>query len=450
MDEWGVRHLPMRTVLLGLGMSFLACTGTVGEMDGGTGGGAGGGVSQGGGAGGGVAVGGGTGTGGGTATGGGTGTGGGAGTCMAGAFLASLGKDKLLVGASMEDATAARAPFTLRYLYLAGGLFPGSTPCASCQSGCNDSWWGCWQDTSLPPGAYVRNFVAKSKANGQIPMITYYEVLAVAGWSEGADEVTAMNDVANATQVFNDWRFVVQQVGNEKALLHLEPDFWGYAQQGASDPHAIPAKVKAANPTDCASMEDSLSGFASCLVAMAHKYAPNAKVGLHASGWATNIDVTGSSDTSLNVAAEAAKVGNFLKGLAPDADYIVVEASDRDAGWYQTVRARDTWWDDTNATVPNFHRAFSWAKTVAETAGKPLVWWQLPVGNASQGNTNQHYQDNRVAYFFAHADEIAAAHGAGFAFGAGESAQTTPETDGDFLVGKVQALSTAGGQAPCP
>jgi hypothetical protein len=380
----------------------------------------------------------------------GGGTGGGAGSCLAGNLLAQLGRDRLLVGASMTDAVAGRAPFTLRYQYLAGGLFPGATPCTSCQTGCNTDWWGCWQDTSQPPGAYVRSFVSKAKAAGMVPMITYYEILAVADWSEGADEVTAMNDVTKATKVFNDWRFTLQQVGNDVAFLHLEPDFWGYAQQGNDDPHAIPAKVKAANPTDCATEEDSIAGFGRCLVAMAHTYAPNAKVGLHASGWATNKDVTGGSDPTVDFQAEARKVGTFLKECAPNADFIVVEASDRDAGWYQTVRGRQTWWDMANVTLPHFHRAFAWAKTIAETASKPLVWWQLPVGNANGDNTHQHYQDNRVEYFFAHTDEIAAAHGAGFAFGAGETAQTNPATDGDFLVGRVQAYQSAGGQVPCP
>ncbi|MEW6432120.1 MAG: hypothetical protein AB1730_11495 [Myxococcota bacterium] len=78
------------------------------------------------------------------------------------------------------------------------------------------------------------------------------------------------------------------------------------------------------------------------------------------------------------------------------------------------------------------------------------AWWQLPVGNANLNNTSRHSRDNRVASFLAHAQDIAAAHGAGFAFGAGQSEQTTPETDGDFLVGTVQSFSSAGGQAPCP
>lgn len=446
----------MRIILITAGVLLAACAGVTSGGEGETGGGSagvgGGSAGAGGntGAGGGVGVGGGSvGAGGSTGVGG---AGGGvvAGDCMAGQFLGSLGKDRLLVGAQMADATAAKAPFTLRYLYLAGGLSPTATPCASCQPEACHDWWGCWQDTSQPPGGYVRGFISKAKARGQIPMVTYYLILVAADWDEGHAEVAAMNDVAAATRIFNDWRFTLQQVGGEQALLHLEPDFWGYAQQGNGNPHAIPAKVKAANPTDCGDKEDSIAGLAACLVSMVRTYAPRAKVGLHASGWATNIDAPQNTSASFDVAAEGRKVGAFLKACAPDADFVVVEASDRDAGWYETVNGRNRWWDDTNAKLPNYRQAFTWAKAVAEEAGKPLVWWQLPVGNANQNNTNQHYKDNRVAYFFAHPGEVAAAHGAGFAFGAGNGAQTTPETDGDFLVGKVQALSAAGGQEPCP
>jgi len=44
--------------------------------------------------------------------------------------------------------------------------------------------------------------------------------------------------------------------------------------------------------------------------------------------------------------------------------------SDRDAGYYQQ-QGRNTWWDDTNATLPNFHQVFTWAKSVSDTVGKP-------------------------------------------------------------------------------
>jgi hypothetical protein len=369
---------------------------------------------------------------------------------MAGQFLASLGKDRLLVGVRTNDnAAAGRAPFSLRYLYLAGGVFDGNAPCASCTTNCTPNWWGCWQDTSQPPGKYLRDFIANAKARAQLPMISYYQLFSFAG-VDGTEEVAKLTDVSVTTRFFGDFRFLLQQVGQDRAIVHVEPDFWGYAQQVNSNPNSIAAAVATGNPTDCASQPNTLPGFSRCLVSMARKYAPNAKVGFHASAWATGPDVSITKDTSVDVQAEATKQGNFLKECAPDADFIAVEASDRDAAWYQATRNSNRWWDATNATIPNFHRAFAWTKKLAETAGKPVLWWQLPVGNMSLNNTADHWQDNRVDYFFAHPDEVAKAHGVGMAFGPGTGGQTRLETDGDNLINRVKAYAASGGQAPCP
>ena len=87
---------------------------------------------------------------------------------------------------------------------------------------------------------------------------------------------------------------------------------------------------------------------------------------------------------------------------------------------------------------------------MAETVGKPIVWWQVPVGNANMPNAGMQWKDNRVDYLFAHMDEVAAAHGVAVFFGAGNGQQTTPENDGGNLVAKVKAYEAGGGQPACP
>jgi hypothetical protein len=286
-------------------------------------------------------------------------------------------------------------------------------------------------------------------ANKEIPMFTYYVILPASGASEGPGEVAAASDAAFMARYLGDWRFALRTIGGATALLHIEPDFWGYAQQLSADPHAIPAAVASANPTDCAGHENSIAGLGRCMIAMVRKYAPNARVGLHASGWATRIDVLYNRDPSFDVAAEAGKVGAFLRECGAGAsDYLVVEMSDRDAGYYQSV-GRNTWWDATNATLPSFRQAFTWAKALAESVGKPLLWWQIPVGNMSQNDTSGHWKDNRVQYFFDHPRELAQAHGIGIAFGAGATGQTTPSTDGGSLVGWAKSYFSAGGAPLC-
>src|SRR5215472_885013 len=142
------------------------------------------------------------------------------GSCLGSSLLGALGKDHLLVGATMADATAALAPFDLRYNYISGALFDGTSPCASCATGCTAQgkscanaaggcgWWGCWQYDQDPPGAYVRGFAATTAQASppQIPMLTYYVILPASGVAEGSAEITqAANDAAFMTRYFADW-----------------------------------------------------------------------------------------------------------------------------------------------------------------------------------------------------------------------------------------------------
>lgn len=404
------------------------------------------------------------GTGGTVTTGGSSGTGGSAGSpgCLSTPILTSLGKNRVLVGASMEDNIATQAPFDLRYLYLSGGLFDGTTPCQSCATNCTSggqscsnsvgcAWWGCWQWDQVPPGAYARDFITKNKGNSQISMFTYYEILQASGVNEGAPEVTqAATNQALMTRYLADWRFVLQQIGQDVAFLHIEPDFWGYGSQLNLNPHQLNAAVASANPTDCGAQENTIAGLGKCMIAMVRTYAPNAKVGLHASAWGTNFDVLNNTNPNLDVVGEANKLGGFLLECgAADGDFLVVETSDRDAGYYESIGS-PRWWDVTNQKLPHFHQAFTWAKTLAEKVGKPLLWWQMPLGNMSLPGGADHWKDNRLDYFFAHMDEVAAAHGFGIAFGAGAGGQTTPSTDGGNLIAKMNAYVSGGGQNPCP
>jgi hypothetical protein len=391
--------------------------------------------------------------------GGGSGAGGGSEACIGQNALGALGKDHVVVGVSTTDAVAASAPFDVRYLYLAGEFPNGNSPCSACDQGCATqgspcsgggcAWWGCWQNDQDPPGAYVRDFVATTSAAGQIPMITYYLALQASGVVEGGDEVAVMNSVSFLSRYFNDFRFFLQQLGSSPAIIHVEPDFWGYAQQANFDPHMLPAAVPNANSVDCPDEEATIVGFARCLVAMAHQYAPNALIGLHGSGWATGVDVLLNTDPGFDVAAHATELANYLVECAPAADLVVVDASDRDAEYYESL-GQDRWWDDTNATLPNFDQAFVWSRTLSETAQKPHLWWQVPVGNTTlPGGTNQ-WKDNRLDYFFAHMPDLAASHSLGAAYGAGDADQTNPETDGGHLVSQTQAYIASGGVPLCP
>jgi hypothetical protein len=361
------------------------------------------------------------------------------GTIGTGCNTQFMDRSKLMIGAQMEDATAAAAPFDARYLYLAGGIRDLGACATSCTPACG-AWWGCWQDWAQPPGQYALAHMQKAAAatwqgvsRPQVPWFTYYEILQSSGAGEGAGEVAAVNDAAFMTRYFDDWRFLLQKIGTTQAMLHIEPDFWGYVRQVNDDPHAVPAAVTAANPADCAGLENSTAGLARCMIAMVRKYAPNAKVGLHASNWlAPYVDNDGQV------------LGNFMLALgAGDSDFVATDPSDRDAGYYASI-GRNTWWTDADATA-----YLAWSKQLADTLGKPTIMWQIPLGNMAQNNTTNHWQDNRVDYLFSHLADVAKAGIVALMFGAGEGQQTTPESDGGNLVAKTKANYQAGGTSLC-
>jgi len=408
----------------------------------------------------------------GTAAGTGSGTGvgsrdGGPGTCLGSSLLTALGKDRLIVGLTSSNAAAAAAPYDLRYVYISGGLFTSTTPCTSCGGSCGGSWWGCY---NTPPGAYATDFIASAAtaSPAQVPMFTYYEILqtaqaTISGFQEGTAEVTqAATNVGIMTRYYNDWRFLLQQIGQTKAMLHIEPDFWGYVRQ-AGDPTTLAAAVASANPTDCATLPATIGGMGQCMISMVRKYAPHALVGLQGSAW----NIAGNASASVNVATDANAVATVLAACGQSmADFVVVETSDRDAGYYQTVQSRDTWWDPTDTALPDYAQDLAWIKALTEALGVPALYWQTPLGNSMQSNVMNHYQDNRVDYFFggnaaqvnsgaavmvpSHWSELAASHVVGVAFGSGATGQTDPDTDGGNLAAKTKAYIAAGGQALCP
>ncbi|MGW3177046.1 hypothetical protein [Streptomyces sp. NPDC001153] len=213
-------------------------------------------------------------------------------------------------------------------------------------------------------------------------------------------------------------------------MIDPEPDFWGYVRS-LGDPHQVPAQASGTNPTDCRSQENSAAGLSRCLVDMARKYAPNTAVGMHLSCF----------DWEYNTPA---CVKDYANLGAQNADFLVSDVSDRDAGWYAESAhgGRDTFWTDQKADA-----RLAFYKTMAESVGKPVVLWQIPVGNMAQNNTLNRYKGDKVDWLFGHMDQVANAHIAGLLFGAGQQEQTSIETDGGNLISKTIAYHNTGGTA---
>ncbi|MFC9926628.1 RICIN domain-containing protein [Streptomyces sp. NPDC127190] len=352
-----------------------------------------------------------------------------------------MGSSTVLIGGSVSDASAAAAPFDVRYAYVHSQPAPSSDYYSAAR--CHDDWsgwWGCWNGSTTAPGTYVTwrdSVVAHATYKGsprpQKMLWTWYSLRDLgdaAGQGDGPGEVVAINRRDLLTRYMNDYRFFLQKIGNSNDMIDLEPDFWGYVRS-LGDPHKVAAQVSAANPTDCGSQENSAAGLSRCLIGMAHKYAPNAAVGMHLScfDW--------ENDTQKCV-KDYASLG------AQNADFLVSDVTDRDAGWYAQPAhgGRDTFWNDQKAAA-----RLAFYKTMAESVGKPVVLWQIPVGNMAQNNTLNHYKDDKVDWLFGHMDQVANAHIAGLLFGPGQQEQTTAETDGGNLINKTIAYHNAGGTA---
>jgi hypothetical protein len=299
---------------------------------------------------------------------------------------------------------------------------------------------GDWTSWNAAPCDYVCVVADAAKSIGAIPMYTYYQMA-----NNGDGNLSVVNDAIFMATYWPRMKVLFQDIAALKApaLVNIEPDFWGYVELNAPghDPTKMVAVVST-NP-DCITLPNTVAGYAGCVIAMARKYASNAYVGFPPSAWggATNADVV----AFMNAAG------------AQNADFIVEETLDRDAGCFEvSPQPSDCarggsgyYWDESNATHPNFQDHLAEAQAYHSGIGNlPIIWWQTPEGvpSTTPGGTPNHYRDNRVHYFLTHPGELVAVGGLGVVFSNGDGKQTSIGTDG----GQFQSLSGAYMAAPAP
>ncbi len=318
-------------------------------------------------------------------------------------FLIGMGND-LANDHNMDGAYTLGVTLDLHYAYMVG--LPGQ---------------GGWPDWNAN-GSFVNILADAAASKGVTPMYTLYAMAA-----NGDGNLSGLPDDSFMRPYWDGVRLLFQRIAmfGKPALVHVEPDFWAYAQQASKgNPAGLAVHVTGLVP-ECASLTNDLSGLGHCILRLGRMLAPKAIIGFHASRWA----------------GTPASMVTFLNGIgAGEADVIVQDMLDRDAGCFeahidsQCQRNDGPWyWDESNTAMPNFHDYLTWAKAIGDGVGKPIVWWQVPFGvpSTTPGGSAGHYRDNRVHYIFSHIGEFVAAGGLGVTFGVGAGNQTYITTDGN-------------------
>jgi hypothetical protein len=137
---------------------------------------------------------------------------------------------------------------------------------------------------------------------------------------QGENNLAVLADDQYMTEYWETAKLLMERYAelDSPAVVHLEPDFWAFAQRASDgDPASIPAQLH----PDCRDLPQDISGVARCWFKLARDNAPKVVIGLHASEWA------GDSGTA---------VGEFLVALgSAESDIVVIDILDRDAGCFE-------------------------------------------------------------------------------------------------------------------
>ncbi len=314
----------------------------------------------------------------------------------------------LLLGLSDSPGDAARlehrAHLDARYQYLSGGVNTGSG-------------WATWN----PNGTFASLYVRESLTAHTIPVLTYYQLLQSAP-ATGADEqqrdLSNLRDPATMRAYWSDFSLLLRRVreaaGRRLVIVHVEPDLWGYLEQA----HAL-----------------SLArAFAHQLTALRNRLAPHVLLAWHLSTWGTGEDPTYTKPSLAHMDALAARSAAFYESLHARFDLVFNDVTDRDAGFYRVVEGNPrTAWGPAD-----FRRHDVYIAGFTRRVHRPVVLWQLPLGNTFLNDTWQHYRDNRVQWWLgaggrAHLARTRNAGVIGLLFGGGADGTTSAQTDGGLF-----------------
>jgi hypothetical protein len=330
-------------------------------------------------------------------------------------------------------------PFDYAYQYLAGGVNTGQG-------------WQTWNTNATFPLSYARG----AHRHGYISVFTYYMLRQSHGPCDSCPEAQVdlanLNSQSTMAALYRDFATLMRRLGprtyggvqgyGRTAIVHVEPDLSGYAQEAVlqpsqscygfctgqgNDPALMKASVQSSGVKDVATYPNTYRGFSLAMVHLRDVYAPNVRLAFHVSDWTTGYDI-GSQTQKVDAAAVGRKAGTFAaRAGASSYDLVFNDVADRDAGYYQHVYGADVWWDRRNVQQPAFRRWERYIAAIHATTHRPVMVWQIPLGNQyfrTENDTDGHYQDNRAEYFFHHVGELVHSGVVALLFGAGNGGST--------------------------
>lgn len=217
---------------------------------------------------------------------------------------------------------------------------------------------------------YVRPFLEDAKAMGATPVCTFYQLLGLGklagidGDSEAAIVAKVLVDASLMRTYFDNfvWLLEIAAAYEPPVVVQVEPDSWGFMMwamgvEGNGDPASVPVKVAGSGHPDLGGFDDNASGLGKALLALRDKYAPEVRLGWHSSNFR---------------AGNAPQVVESFLGGMGDWDALFVDGPHVDpdpAAWWEP-------WDEEAVDIN-----LQWMSAVTESAGIPLVVWQVPIGS---------------------------------------------------------------------
>src|SRR3989441_10904833 len=185
-------------------------------------------------------------------------------------------------------------------------------------------------------------YMSNSSSNNYLPVFSYYELLQSnpsTGANESDRDFSNLNNTGTTASYYATLKLLMQMADSygKAVVVQVEPDLWGYLQQRAAggDSSTLSASVASSGFADVAGQPNTAQGFGRALLHLRDLYAPNAIMAIHASDWASGIDVNSSTDPAVNPAAAAA-LNPSLPQFAPTWDLGFNHLDDHHAGWWET------------------------------------------------------------------------------------------------------------------